>query len=296
MPALSTIEEEDEEGAPVVGFSNARRLTDDFVHRLRTTLSEQEYKTFKNVLYGINSCSVNTYDGVHAMEKVLGDFPELRDEFNTYLPNEVVPGSDLYCYTAPGTRLYMRHGCSFANLTEKSDLEECPICLQPFDRNIRTLACGHSFCNPCLLEYLQARKIPFVQCQAITPCPTCRQVTTYTPEVSAPMEKAYNTLLENHLRLQSRARLYACPFEDCHQTFLKGELTVHVDACAYRRYMCDQGCKSILRREACHKDIGDCLRFIKGKLAAYEKESARTRAPRRINTDARQKLHCCAPS
>ena len=170
VTVLPTIAEEEE--PPVVGFARATRLTDAFVHRLRDKLSDQEYKDFKKLLYGINSRSVTIYDGMHRMNELLGDFPELLDEFRTYMPNDVVPGSNFYCYTAPGTRLFVRHGCSVSNLTETSDLEECPICLEPFAHNFRTLACGHSFCSPCMVDYLHVRKISSVDGVAATPCPT----------------------------------------------------------------------------------------------------------------------------
>lgn len=293
---LPTIEEEEE--PPVVGFARATRLTDAFVHRLRDKLADQEYKEFKKVLYGINSRSVSIYDGMHAMVELFGAFPELLDEFRTYMPNDVVPGSNFYCYTAPSTKLFVRHGCSVSNLTQKSELEECPICLESFSfsHTLRTLGCGHSFCNPCLVDYLHARKSCVEDNAVAMTCPTCRQVTAFTSEVSTSMEKAYNALMRDHLRLQSRARLYTCPFEGCRQSLLQGELTTHMDVCTYRRYLCDQGCMGVLLRKDFHKDIGDCLRFVKGKLAAYESRTALAQGTESDKERERRGATCCAPS
>jgi hypothetical protein len=55
------------------------------------------------------------------------------------------------------------------------DDENCPICLSSLRLRCQT-NCSHSFCAPCIIEYIRSRRNrePFQWLQSM-PCPCCRQ-------------------------------------------------------------------------------------------------------------------------
>ncbi|CAJ0609817.1 unnamed protein product [Cylicocyclus nassatus] len=78
---------------------------------------------------------------------------------------------------------------------EIEDLTECPICLETFVQPVQ-LSCGHSFCNKCVEEITDLRRVI---------CPQCRHMTEVPSEGFA-----INYRLQDLVALVSRAKDVGC--------------------------------------------------------------------------------------
>lgn len=92
-----------------------------------------------------------------------------------------------------------------AKNSKSYESQSCPICLETFSyadppMKTRTLLCGHKYCEPCLVQWLETNAT----------CPICRQTATPTnkDQDSASRSDSYDFYPELQFRLQSLNRMY----------------------------------------------------------------------------------------
>jgi hypothetical protein len=141
--------------------------------------------------------------------------------------------------------------------------------------SVRTLSCSHScshsFCNCCVEEYLNSKKITFVDGFADVVCPTCRQ-RSRLPEMPSRSEMVISELMNG---LHKTTLRYVCPFEGCDLTFLCNELEEHVMSCNARIEVCSviDGCGGNVTRGKRHACLAECMGFVKEQMKELERKN-----------------------
>lgn len=142
----------------------------------------------------------------------------------------------------------------------------------------------HSFCTPCLESYIESR--PLIPSDAgghDICCPTCRQQSAWSLEKDLGEQSQTNLLLT----LQATTRKYKCLF--CPETQLKSDLKKHVEVCAHRKCMCDQGCSRILHRHEMHTSTRECLALIESESHVLKRQVQRNEVTiKKKNEDLRR--------
>lgn len=245
-------------------------LTVGLVKEMRST-SSQCFESFKNLAMELR-LRQKTFEQVEEIMRVdvLSNHPELLEKFNDDV-SLVLPGNGVYCYTTPGTKVRFVPTFKISDLAlpwddpEATFSTECALCLGPFDENIRTLKCFHTFCNQCIVRQADryARADQPDPNGILFPCPTCRGEATMEKIIPC-NEKKYNSIL---IKLQEKTIKYKCAFEEsgCKETFMKKDILNHIENCCFRKYQCDKGCKEILFHHERHSSSLDCIAFIRNQ-------------------------------
>lgn len=101
------------------------------------------------------------------------------------------------------------------------DVLKCPICVSPFI-DPRTAVCGHSFCQVCVLKYIEATSRNAAQ---TVPCPNCR-----APIGLDSLRDPDATLIPF---LDDLLVHCACKREGCPWVGRRGEMAAHEAECSY---------------------------------------------------------------
>ncbi len=124
----------------------------------------------------------------------------------------------------------------------------------------------HSFCTPCLDSYIESRPLELHADNWTIVCPNCRQQTVWTDEKDV-CEISHNNLLST---LQATTRKYRCLF--CPQTLVKSDLKTHLEVCAHRKFICNQGCDRVFCRQEIHASMRDCLSFVDTENRTFKRK------------------------
>jgi hypothetical protein len=252
-------------------------LTVAFVVEMRLAAPEC-YEQLKYRVMQIQSREKTFVEVEELMGFNLRHHPELLKKYNDDV-SLVLPGNGVYCYTAPETKLRFVATFKLSDLglpwddPEATFSTECALCLGPFDDNIRTLKCFHTFCNKCIMRQADRYADAEYPSGIRFPCPTCRGEAIM--ETVVPYgEKKYNSIL---MKLQDKTVKYKCAFAGtgCKETFMKNDILHHMEtSCRFRKYQCDKGCKEILFHHERHCDFLDCIDSLrtKWKTIANQKE------------------------
>lgn len=189
------------------------------------------------------------------------------------------PGTDKYIYTKPEQPVTLRPYVTLDDLILEWNTggegfsKVCTICLDNFKPPIRTLDCMHTFCKKCITEMLihDRRGTDMTDLADLgetlvdITCPSCKQISFIGAEPRR-QERVFNSMMESYLldTLQ-----YKCPF-DCEFTFTKASIHKHMDGCMFRKYICDKGCREVLRQYNLHHDTYECVVHLQDKCKALQ--------------------------
>lgn len=182
-------------------------------------------------------------------------------------------GNEWYVHTPPGHPLQFQAGVELDDLALEWGAQGCfsklcAICWRVRFRggHVRTLACGHSYCQACIDRCVRPN-------DEVT-CPLCRRVCFLGPTPEG-LEKGYNDLL---VALQAATLEYRCPFEGCGCQVLGKDVEAHLERCPFRRFLCVHGCDKGFTRAFLHRGPVDCLAYLRAEVASLTEAVARLEA------------------
>lgn len=182
-------------------------------------------------------------------------------------------GNAWYVPTTVGQPVQFQAGVDLDDLALEWDAEGyfsklCAICWRVRFRpgRVRTLPCGHSYCEGCIGQCVRPN-------DEVT-CPLCKRVCFLGPAAEG-LEKGYNDLL---VAYQAATLEYYCPFEGCGRRVLAKDVEAHLEGCPFRRFVCVHGCDSVFTKAFLHRGPLDCLAFLRAEVATLTETVVRLEA------------------
>lgn len=258
-----------------LGAAQRRAAETAMLGRIRGAVSLNSYELIQEAMKQLRNESM-THQNFRSRSKcILKHQPDLRKD----LLELTMPGTDVYIFTAPNQPMRFRPYFTLDDLALPWHVQgdnfsnSCAICLCNFTAPIRTLVCKHTYCESCLTQHLAANGVTLEAAgngRTEVECPCCKQSSWIKASPDALDEKAHNSLL---LTLQAETLKYQCPFQGCDQAFLRKDIEKHIDGCISRKYVCDQGCETVLCGYDLHEDAEECIEYLRERTAKAEADA-----------------------